>query len=253
MMEQVLSTYASILDWRMWADVLTSAEAWGLILSLAVMECMLSADNALVLSTFVKPLPKHQQRKALLYGLWGAYIFRFIFIGLGTVLIKLWFIKLFGAVYLLWLSYSFFTNKGENDDESNGESAQRPKGGLVKIFGVFWTTVIYVELLDVAFSIDSILTALAVSDEVWVILLGGMIGILFMRGVATFFIVLMNKVPELETTAYILIMFIALKMGASLVEINVSNSFFISFMVVSFIVTFIIHVIRQLNREKFSH
>ncbi len=253
MMEQILSTYASIFDWHMWAEVLTSAEAWGLILSLAVMECMLSADNALVLSTFVKPLPEYQQKKALLYGLWGAYIFRFIFIGLGTVLIKLWFIKLIGATYLLWLSYAFFTNKEEKQDESNGEPAQRPKRGLVKIFGVFWTTVIYVELLDVAFSIDSILTALAVSNEVWIILLGGMIGILFMRGVATFFIVLMNKVPELETTAYVLIMFIALKMGASLVDINVSNRFFISFMVVSFIITFIIHIIRQLNREKFSH
>ena len=80
MWEEVASNFASMLNGHMWADVLTSPRAWGLILSLAVLECILSADNALVLSAFVKPLPKKQQKRALIYGLWGAYLFRFIFI-----------------------------------------------------------------------------------------------------------------------------------------------------------------------------
>ncbi|RHW32793.1 DUF475 domain-containing protein [Lysinibacillus yapensis] len=232
-----------MFDWHMWAQVLTSSESWGLILSLAVMECILSADNALVLSAFVKPLPKEQQKKALVYGLWGAYIFRFIFIGLGTVLIKFWPIKLIGALYLLYLAFKFFRDKRK--EKSNEEVNAKPKGWLVKIFGVFWATVISVELMDLAFSVDSILTALAISDEVWVVLLGGMIGILLMRGIATFFISLMNKVPELETTAYLLIIFIAFKMGLTIVDIHIPNVVFITVLITAFILTFIIHGIRS--------
>lgn len=252
MWEGIVSTYAAMLDWHMWAEVLTSPKAWGLILSLAVLECILSADNALVLSAFVKPLPKEQQKKALVYGLWGAYIFRFIFIGLGTFLIKLWWIKLIGALYLLWLAVKFFKDKLLHKEAEVEEQVQ-PKGWLVKTFGFFWATVISVELMDLAFSVDSILTALAVSEEVWVILLGGMIGILLMRGVATFFIALMDRVPELETTAYILITFIAIKMGLTLVDIHIANEIFIGFLVLSFIVTFIIHYIRKSRAEKYSH
>lgn len=255
MLEGILSTYASMLDWHMWAEVLSSPEAWGLILSLAVLECILSADNALVLSAFVKPLPKEQQKKALVYGLWGAYVFRFIFIGLGTFLIKLWFIKLIGALYLLWLAIKFFVEKYKKKDEGDMEEAHKPKGWLVKTFGVFWATVISVELMDLAFSVDSILTALAVSEQVWVILLGGMIGILMMRGIATFFISLMNRVPELETTAYVLITFIAVKMGLTLVNIHIPNEIFIGVLILAFLVTFIIHAIRnrKSKTEKFSH
>ncbi|MEH7113261.1 TerC family protein [Neobacillus niacini] len=252
MWEGIVSTYASMLDWHMWAEVLSSPKAWGLILSLAVLECILSADNALVLSAFVKPLPKEQQKKALVYGLWGAYIFRFIFIGLGTFLIKLWWIKLIGALYLLWLAFKFFKDKLLHKEAGEDEQVQ-PKGWLVKTFGFFWATVISVELMDLAFSVDSILTALAVSEEVWVILLGGMIGILLMRGVATFFIALMDRVPELETTAYILITFIAIKMGLTLVNIHIANEIFIGFLVLSFVVTFIVHYIRKSRAEKYSH
>lgn len=252
MLDEILATYASMLDWHMWAEVLTTPKAWGLILSLAVLECILSADNALVLSAFVKPLPKEQQKKALVYGLWGAYLFRFIFIGLGTFLIKLWWIKLIGALYLLWLSIKFFKDKLKGKIEEE-DAAVQPKGWLVKTFGFFWATVISVELMDLAFSVDSILTALAVSEEVWVILLGGMIGILLMRGVATVFIKLMNNVPELETTAYVLITFIAVKMGLTLVDIHIPNEIFIIIMAAAFLITFVIHYIRKSKAEKFSH
>lgn len=251
MVEEILSTYASMFDWHMWVKVLISSEAWGLILSLAVMECILSADNALVLSAFVKPLPPNQQKKALIYGLWGAYIFRFIFIGLGTVLIKFWPIKLIGALYLLYLAYKYFKDKTKEEEPAD-EIETKPKRWLVKTFGIFWATVISVELMDLAFSVDSILTALAISEEVWVVLLGGMIGILLMRGIATFFITLMNKVPELETTAYVLIIFIAIKMGLTLVNIHIPNEIFIAILVLFFILTFVIHAVRKRKEQKFS-
>lgn len=248
MLHDIFASYASLLDLSMWAEELSKPSSWGMILSLAVMECLLSADNALVLSAFVQRLPKHQQRKALVYGLWGAYIFRFILIGLGAYLIHLWFIKLLGALYLLWLAIKFFIDKHSPKEENHNPKAAG--GILVKMFGVFWATIISIELMDLSFSVDSILASLAISDELWLVLLGGMLGILLMRGIATVFITLMNKVPELETTAYILIAFIGTKMGLTLVDIHIPNSIFFTVMILAFVATFAVHYVHKAKEER---
>ena len=121
---------------------------------------------------------------------------------------------------------------------------------LRKIVGLcglwnFWSTVVSVELLDLAFSVDSILAALAVSEKVWILLLGGMLGILMMRTVARLFLTLIDKVPELENTAYILIGIISAKMMASVFGFELSHVAFFSIIVLAFIITFIIHYINQ--------
>ena len=92
MIQQILDTYAQFFDWHMWKVVLTDPVSWGLILSLVLIEGLLSADNALVLAVLVRHLPEQQRKKALLYGMIGAYFFRFIFIGIGVYLVKFWFI-----------------------------------------------------------------------------------------------------------------------------------------------------------------
>ncbi len=215
----------------------------GLIGSLVVLEGLLSADNALVLAVMVKHLPEKQRKKALTYGLIGAYFFRFLFIGLGMILIKFWWIKLLGAAYLAWLVIKHFFI-GEGDDESN---AIKKDSWMVRVFGVFWATVISVELMDLAFSVDSILAAFAVSEKVWVLLIGGMLGILMMRTVAKFFLTLIDKVPELEATAFVLIGIIALKMAASVWHIEMPHSVFFIILIIAFAVTFIIH---YMNKQK---
>ncbi|MFB5283251.1 MULTISPECIES: TerC family protein [Peribacillus] len=235
---QILSTYALFFDWGMWAEVLTDPVSWGLIGTLIIMEGLLSADNALVLAVMVKHLPEKQRKKALMYGLIGAYFFRFLFIGIGVYLVKFWFIKVLGAAYLGWICYSHFRKKG-NDD---GEAKEFNKNSwLVRTFGVFWATVIMVEMMDIAFSADSILAAFAISDQVWVLLLGGMIGILLMRTVARFFLVLIDKIPELENTAFILIGIIAAKMMASVFGFHLPHEVFFAIIVLAFAITIIIH------------
>lgn len=118
---------------------------------------------------------------------------------------------------------------------------------MVRVFGVFWATVISVELMDLAFSVDSILAAFAVSEKVWVLLIGGMLGILMMRTVAKFFLTLIDKVPELETTAFVLIGIIALKMAASVWHIEMPHSVFFIILIIAFAATFIIH---YMNKQK---
>ena len=126
MIAEFINTYASLFDVNMWHGFFTSKEAWGLILTLIVLEGLLSADNALVLAIMVKKLPEKYQKKALFYGLLGAYLFRFIAIGLGVFLVKFWIVKLLGALYLYMIAYKFFKEfyakrKKANSDEDYDE------------------------------------------------------------------------------------------------------------------------------------
>ncbi|WP_036122205.1 TerC family protein [Lysinibacillus sphaericus] len=235
---EVLNTYAQFFNWQMWGQVLTDPVSWGLIFSLIIMEGLLSADNALVLAVLVKHLPQHQRKKALMYGMFGAYFFRFLFIGIGVYLVKFSIVKVIGATYLMWLVILHFKNK--STDEGDAHEFKKT-GWMVRVFGTFWATVISVELMDIAFSVDSILAAFAISDQVWVLLLGGVLGIIMMRTIAGVFLSLIERVPELETTAYILIAIIALKMFASIFGFHLSHEVFFIILIAAFLLTFIVH------------
>lgn len=250
MLNQILSNYASLLDINMWIHALSNPSSIGLVISLALLECLLSTDNALVLSAFVKPLDEKQQKKALFYGLWGAYIFRFILIGVGTYLIHFWFIKVIGSLYLAIISLQFFYKKYFLKESNDQIDEEKKHGILVKMFGVFWATVISVELMDLVFSVDSILASLAVSNEIWIVMLGGLIGILSMRGIATLIINLMDKVPELETAAFVLIFFISIKMALTLFEYEIPSSIFLSIVTIVFVITFFINYLKKKKKQK---
>ncbi|MDF7669228.1 MULTISPECIES: TerC family protein [unclassified Lactobacillus] len=223
----IIKMYAPFFSASNWLHVLTSGKDWMIILTLILMECLLSVDNAVVLAAQTKALPdKKQQEKSLFYGLWGAYIFRFIVIGIGTYLINFWEIKLAGSFYLFYLAVKFFYDQRhpqkaaakEKAEEAKLSKHQTKKGKHV--LSLFWRTVISIEAMDIVFSIDSVLAALAVSSNPVIVLIGGMIGILCMRGVAEVIIKLMDIIPELQPMAYILIGIIALKLLLSLPPFN---------------------------------
>jgi len=205
-----------------------------LILSLVLMEVILSVDNALVLAIMVKNLPKKQQKLALTLGIVGAYTFRLIAIVLGVYLVKIAWIKLVASLYLAYIVFNFFKNKDENHDEVN-DALQK---GLL-------ATIVSVELADIAFSIDSVVAAFGVSEIPWVILIGGMVGILCMREVAQVFVKLIEKVPELNYTAHILIGIVSLKMFAGVFGIEAPDWLFLSTLFTTFIGTFVVHKFRK--------
>lgn len=256
MLQDILHTYASFFDLNMWKGIFTDPVSWGLILTLVILEGLLSADNALVLATMVRHLPEEKRKRALMYGLWGAYAFRFIAIGLGTTLAKFGAIKLLGAAYLFWISIKFFKEKifdkenGENEELSDEEQYEKlKKGFLARQIGVFWATVASVELMDIAFSVDSILAAIAISDVVGILIIGGMLGILMMRMVAGIFVKLLERVPEMEYTAYVLIALIATKMALSVFHIEIEHLVFFAVIALSFVGTYIVHKVRK-NKAK---
>ena len=174
---------------------------------LIVLEGLLSCDNAVVLALLVKHLPPEQRGRALRYGIIGAYVFRIIALVLATWMMTQWYLKVLGGMYLLYMGVShFFKQK-----ESEAEAMARP---VKTWFGLsaFWSTVLAVEITDIVFSVDSIAAAVALSDKLWVLILGGLLGILAMRFAAQGFVKLLEKFPYLEGAAFAAVAFIGLKL-----------------------------------------
>lgn len=244
-MEFLINLYKPFFDLHNWQTVITSPNDWLLILSLVIMECLLSVDNSIVLAAQAHTLPQRkQQEEALFYGIWGAFIFRFLVIGIGTYLINLVWIKVLGSLYLVYMSWRFFHEK---------ITKKKKKIHLFRIKGLspVWQVVISVEFTDIMFSLDSVLTLIAVSNNPVIILIGSIVGIVAMRGVAELIMDLMNKIPELEPMAYILIFFIAAKLFLSIpaIDIEIPTSIFTLVLVIAFAITFIIHFWRKHQRS----
>lgn len=174
------------------------------ILFLIFMEGMLSMDNALVLALVVRHLPKEYQRKAMTYGIWGAFLFRFLALFCITSIVNSSWLRIGGGIYLLYLAGKYFLW-----DQAE-ESAEKKKWAAFH----FWRVVLTVELLDIAFSFDSILASVAVSQRFWVVFTGGILGIVMMRLASTFFVALLNWFPRLETVAYVIVGALGAKLTA---------------------------------------
>ena len=87
--------------------------------NLIIIESLLSVDNAAVLATMVMDLPEKDRNKALKYGIWGAYIFRGLAMIFASVLLKFWFLKPLGGLYLLYLVYGYWKGKQTETEEDD--------------------------------------------------------------------------------------------------------------------------------------
>ena len=193
--------------------------AWVLIV-LIVLEGLLAADNAVVMAVMVKHLPRPQQKKALFYGLLGAFVFRFIALFMITILVNYWQIQALGAVYLLFISIKHIIDSRKKVDTTVIEKPKKQSG--------FWMTVLKVELADIAFALDSMLAAVALAvtlpelgdfhiggingGQFIVMLLGGLVGLVIMRFAARQFVVLLEKYPSLETAAFLIVGWVGVKL-----------------------------------------
>lgn len=194
------------------------------LLSLVVLEGLLSADNAIVLAVMVRHLPPKEQKHALMYGLAGALIFRIIAIFLITILAQYWEIQVLGGLYLLYMAGShikeFFDNR-KNPEEHHEIKEPKKQSG-------FWMTVLKVELTDIAFAIDSILAAVAIAitlphisetsigginlGQFSVMVIGGFIGVVIMRYAANIFIKVLEIKPGLEIAAFLIVGWVGIKL-----------------------------------------
>ena len=172
------------------------------ILTLVLLEGLLSADNALVLAILVKHLSNQQRKRALLYGIAGAFAFRLVALLAAGYLIRLWYLRALGAAYLLYLCVHYFLRRGTAHSVA-----------VARVGPSFWRTVLMVELTDIAFALDSVLVAVGLSQKLWVIYLGAVLGILAIRIAAGLLIRLLERFPSLEDSAYLLVGWIGCKLG----------------------------------------
>jgi YkoY family integral membrane protein len=215
----------------------------GVIALLILLEGVLSIDNALVLGLLAKRLPKEQRSRALTYGLVGAFVFRILAIGTATFLLRWRWVKLLGGGYLVYVALKHLLFERHEDDgeihlsaeheptllhertgapltpeEEEAEIEQRaplPMRHRRSQAAKFWPTVAVIELTDIAFAVDSILAAIAlvgaaknpdaVHPKLWVIITGGMLGVILMRFAAVIFFRLLERFPRFSTAAYLLV------------------------------------------------
>lgn len=202
---------------------------WVLVV-LVGLEGLLAADNALVLAIMVKHLPDKERKKALFYGLAGAFIFRAGSLFIISFLVDIWQVQAIGALYLLFIAGNHILRKviakrrktDEAVDASQAKGKEKAKSG-------FWMTVFKVEIADIAFAIDSILAAVAMAvvlpesgigriggmdgGHFLVIFTGGFIGLVIMRFAATFFVKLLHSRPGLEIAAFVIVGWVGVKLA----------------------------------------
>ncbi|TFJ93423.1 TerC family protein [Lentibacillus salicampi] len=194
---------------------------WVLVILIGL-EGLLAADNALVLAIMVKHLPEEKRKKALFYGLAGAFVLRFGSLFVISFLVDFWQVQALGALYLLGISGKNLYDKFSNKEE---DAKQKPK----KAGSGFWMTVLKVEFADLAFAVDSILAAVALAvalpETAWpaigsldgaqftVVFAGGMIGLIIMRFAANIFVELLNKRPGLEVAAFAIVGWVGVKLS----------------------------------------
>lgn len=169
---------------------------------LIFLEGILSIDNALVLALIVRELPPQQHKRALSYGLIGALAFRTLAIVAAAFLMHMRWVKFVGGAYLCYLAFDYFYASATHADKQSRYVKKRS----------FWMTVLIVELTDIAFAVDSILTAVALTQKIAVVLTGGIIGLILMRYAAVVFIDLLKRFPRFEVTAYALVAIIGIKL-----------------------------------------
>lgn len=196
-----------------------------IVVQLVFLEGVLSLDNAAVLGAMVSRLPAHeripwpktleklghildkplgyQRIAALRVGLIGAYGGRIIMLFLASYIIQNPWLKLLGAAYLIRLALDDLGAPGHEGSEDDEMRPLKERG--------FWLTVLNVELMDLAFSLDNVVAAVSLSDQIWVVILGVVIGILIMRFAAGIFSSIVIRFPVLKTAAYILILNIGIE------------------------------------------
>nr|WP_246629308.1 TerC family protein [Mesobacillus maritimus] len=196
---------------------------WVLFVLIAL-EGLLAADNALVLAIMVKHLPEEDRKKALFYGLAGAFVFRFVSLFIISFLVDVWQVQAIGALYLLFISINHIVRKLMVKGKPDGMMTEKKK----KKSG-FWVTVFKVEVADIAFAVDSILAAVALAmtlpntplptiggmdgGKFLVVFAGGLIGVIIMRFAANLFVKLLHARPGLEIAAFLIVGWVGVKLA----------------------------------------
>lgn len=195
--------------------LLHAADAWqevALLLPVLIgLEIVLSADNAIALAAIARkqPDPAAQQR-ALNLGLVFALLFRVVLILAAQWVLNFRPLMGAGAVYLLWLCLSHFFLQSANDDDAATEESPGPAEAAAKSLAA---TAFTIALTDLAFSLDSVAAAVAVSDRIALVITGGVVGVVALRLSSGLFIRLLQRYQRLEAAGYLAVGLVGIQLS----------------------------------------
>ena len=191
-------------------DLFDGADQWREVLSLlpvlVLLELVLSADNAVALAAIARSSRQaEQERLALNIGIGLAMLLRVGLIVLAQWVLQNSWVQLLAAAYLLWLFISHLIERNNEGLKESASSSEAPKRNLLQ-------TVLLLGFTDLAFSIDSVAAAVAVSDQILLISTGAVIGIIALRFTSSLFIRWLDEFPRLETAGFLSVAFVALRL-----------------------------------------
>ncbi len=212
--------------------LLQQADQWGEVLLLlpllVALEAVLSADNAIALAAIARQLQDPaRQRQALNLGLGLALVFRLVLIVAARWVLNFWPLQLAAAGYLLWLCGSHllkvFSHPETDAAVLDAQGADGPSPGPETALpdplptgpdrnGGLRSVVVTLALTDLAFSLDSVAAAVAVTDRLLLVMAGGVIGVIALRLTAELFIRWLAIYQHLETAGYLAVGLVGIRL-----------------------------------------
>ena len=174
------------------------------------LELVLSADNAVALASITKNLNNIDlQKKALNIGIFIALLLRVLVILTAQFILNFWPVKLIGGIYLISLSISKLFTLNNTILKDNNDNIKSD----ISIVNV----ILLLSVTDLAFSIDSITAAVAISDQFLLVITGAIIGVIALRFTSGLFIKWLEIYINLEKAGYIAVGIIGIKLILQLI------------------------------------
>ena len=194
------------------------------------LELVLSADNAVALASITKNLNNiDQQRKALNIGIFIALVLRILVILTAQFFLNFWPIKLVGGIYLISLSISKIISINSNETLDNAQLDSKNRNNSML------NVILLLSVTDLAFSIDSITAAVAISDQFLLVISGATIGVIALRFTSGLFIKWLEIYVNLEKAGYIAVGIIGVKLIIQLILYKIIIPEYIFFLVMLFL------------------
>lgn len=199
-------------------EFLADPQIWIALLTLTVLELVLGIDNIIFISILSGKLPEEQQPRARFLGLAGALVMRVILlfslswiIGLTEPLFSVFGFPVSGRDLVLIIGGLFLIGKSTHEIHGSleGEEGHQSK----KVYSTFVSVIIQIMLLDIVFSLDSVITAIGMVEQLWVMIVAVVISIVAMM----FFAAPIGNFVEKHPTIKMLALSFLLLIGFTLV------------------------------------
>jgi len=182
-------------------DTLASHEFWFAVFQIIMIDVLLGGDNAIVIALACRGLPEHQRRRGILFGTMGAILIRVLLVGFALTLLAVPYLKLIGALLLLWIGIKLLTQEDEDHEVDASE----------RLWGAIKTIII----ADLVMSVDNVVGVAAAAEagggdhKFILVVFGLLVSIPIVVWGSTFVIRLMDRFPWVITLGAMLMGWIA--------------------------------------------